>query len=158
MMKKGQFELIELTMLVVAISIMLIISYFMFTTRTPKLNRLVTEEYTYSRLGDVVTALYNVKVSGTERTLAQLLADRVATKSGNISYGWEVGIINVDEQATEFFGSYLDEKWNLTDDQFSLGYEIPKDITRKITYPIVLPIPSILYSKVVILNLNTWLE
>jgi hypothetical protein len=90
--------------------------------------------------------------------LAQLLADRVATKSGNISYGWEVGIINVDEQATEFFGSYLDEKWNLTDDQFSLGYEIPKDITRKITYPIVLPIPSILYSKVVILNLNTWLE
>jgi len=158
MMNKGQFELIELTMFVVAISIMLIISYFMFTSRTPKLSRLVTEEYTYSRLGDVVTALYNAKVSGTERTLAQMLADRVNSNSGNIDYGWEVGIINVDKQVTEFFDSYLGEKWNLTDDQFSLGYAIPKDINRKITYQIVLPIPSVLYSKIVILNLNTWLE
>jgi hypothetical protein len=137
---------------------MLIISYFMFTTRTPKLNRLETEEYMYSRLGDVVTALYNTRVSGTERTLVQMLADRVNSNSSNIDYGWEVGIINVDEQVTEFLDAYLDEKWGLTNNQFSLGHEIPKNINRKITYPIVLPLPSVLYSKVDILNLYTWLE
>jgi hypothetical protein len=158
MMKKGQLELLELTILIVAMSIMLIISYFMFTTKTPKLKSLVAEEHLYSRLGDVVTSLYNTKISGTERTLAQLLADRVVTNSGNIDYGKEIGIINVDEQLTEFFDAYLDEKWNLTYDQLSLGHEIPKNIKRKITYPIILPIPSALYSEVVTLNLCTWLE
>ena len=157
-MKKGQFELLELTILVVGISIMLIISYFMFTERTPKLERLVTEEYSYSRLGDIVTALYNTKLSGTERTLTQLLADRIVTNSSSVDYGEKVGIINIDKQATEFFDAYLDEKWNLTDSEMSLGYKIPSGIKRKITYQIVLPKPSILYSEIVILNLCTWLE
>jgi competence protein ComGC len=160
-MNKGQFELIELTMLVVAISIMLIISYFMLTTRTSKIKGLVTEEHIYTSLGDTVISFYNTKISGTKRTLAQLLADRIVGNSENIYYGEGVGIINVDKQVTEFFDSYLDEKWNLTSvtltNQLSFGHEIPKDVNRKITYQIIVPRPS-LSSDVVILNLDTWLE
>jgi len=161
MMQKGQFELIELTMLVVAISIMLIISYFMLTTRTPEIKGLVTEEHIYTSLGDTVISFYNTKISGTKRTMIQLLADRIVGNSENIYYGEGVGIINVDRQVTEFFDSYLDEKWNLTSEtlthQLSFGHEIPKDINRKITYKIIVPKPS-LSSDVVILNLCTWLE
>ena len=157
-MKKGQFELLELTILITAISVMLAISYFMFTAKTPKLQRLVTEEHLYSRLGYTVTSLYNTQISGTERTLAQLLADRIVTNSGSIDYGEEVGIIDVDKQLTEFFDTYLDKKWNLTHEELSLGHEIPNNIKRKITYPIVLPIPSILYSEVVVVYIYTWLE
>jgi len=162
MMKKGQsMELVELTVLVVAISIMLIISYFMLTTRTPEIKGLVTEEHIYTSLGDTVISFYNTKISGTKRTLAQLLADRITGNSENIYYGEGVGIINVDKQVTEFFDSYLDEKWNLTSEtlthQLSFGHETPKDINRKITYKIIIPRPS-LSSDVIILNLDTWLE
>jgi hypothetical protein len=157
MMKKGQLELLELTILIVAMSIMLIISYFMFTTKTPKLKSLVAEEHLYSRLGDVLTSFYTTKISGTKRTLAQLLADRIATNSENVDYGLETGVINVDKQVTEFFDTYLDKKWNLTNRKISLGHEIPKNVERKISYVIVLPLPS-LSSEVIILNLNTWLE
>jgi len=158
MMKKGQsMELIELTMLIVAISIMLIISYFMFTSRTSKINEPITEEHVYARLGDVVTSFYNTKISGTKRTLAQLLADRIVAKLANIDYGEGVGIINVDKQVTEFFDAYLDKKWSLSNNQLSFGHEIPNNINRKISYTIMLPVPS-LSSEIVTLNLYTWLE
>jgi hypothetical protein len=129
----------------------------MFTSKTSKINEPITEEHVYVRLGDVVTSFYNTKISGTKRTLAQLLADRIVTKSANIDYGEGVGIINVDKQVTEFFDVYLDEKWSLSNNQLSFGHEIPNNIKRKISYTIMLPVPS-LFSEIVTLNLYTWLE
>jgi len=158
MMNKGQStELMELMILVVSLSIMLIISYFIFTSKTPKIEGLETEEHIYTRLGDVVISFYNTKISGTKRTLAQLLADRIVAKSGNIDYGEGVGVINVDKQVTEFFDIYLDKKWNLSNNQLSLGHEVSNNIKRKISYTIMLPIPSS-SSEIVTLNLYTWLE
>jgi hypothetical protein len=80
----------------------------------PKIKRLITEEYIYGRTGDVINALYTAKIAGTERTLAQLLADRIAIKDKNVMYGEGTGIIDVDEQNTKFFDKYLSDRWNLT--------------------------------------------
>ncbi|MCX6822003.1 MAG: hypothetical protein NTW30_04465 [Candidatus Aenigmarchaeota archaeon] len=151
-------ELIELTMLIVAISIMLIISYFMFTSRTSKINEPITEEHAYARLGDVVTSFYNTKISGTKRTLAQLLADRVVAKLANIDYGEGVGIINVDKQVTEFFDAYLDKKWSLSNNQLSFGHEIPNNINRKISYTIMLPVIQYELSSETLELLNGYLK
>jgi hypothetical protein len=127
--------------------------------KTPRVNEVQTEESRYARLGDVVNIFYNSKISGTDRTLAQLLADRIVGEGGNVNYGMGVGIINVDKQVTEFFNVYLDNNWVLktqyNGNELEWGHEVPKDITREISYVIALPIPYS-YSEVIKLNLETW--
>lgn len=114
-MKKAQtLEMLDISALIIAISVMLIISYFLLTSSVPVIKRLGVEEHIYTRTADVVNALYNAKIAGTKRTLVQLLVDRIEIGDKNVMYGEGVGVIDVDEQTTKFLDTYLSDRWNLT--------------------------------------------
>jgi hypothetical protein len=113
-MSKGQTsELIELLILVVGVSILLLISYYLFTTKTPKIAAVVSELHKYERITDAVNEFYYTKISGTDRTLAQLIADRVASGKNPVTYGKGFGNIDVDNQTIKFFDSYFGKNWRL---------------------------------------------
>jgi len=125
MKSKGQTsELLELLILTVGVSIALILSYFLFTTRTPKLSSILAESHQYDRLTDITNEFYYAKIAGTERTLSQLLADRIAAGENPVFYGKDWGNVDVDNQTTQFFNTYFDKNWRFSikpPDELSVG-------------------------------------
>jgi hypothetical protein len=115
MNSKGQSsELIELLILIVGVSIALIISYFFFATGTPKVSNILIESHKYDRLTDITNEFYYTKIAGTERTLSQLLGDRIASGKNPVLYGKDWGNIDVDNLTVQFFDTYFNKKWRFS--------------------------------------------
>jgi hypothetical protein len=111
---KGQAsELMEILILVIGVSVLLMISYFLFTSRTPRISDILVESYKYSKITDVANEFYYTKIFGTEKTLSQLLGDRIAAGKNPVIYGKDWGNIDVDNQTFKFFSSYFGSNWRL---------------------------------------------
>lgn len=151
---KGQaMEMIEIVILVAVVSILITLSYFTITSSFSAYKKLIARQALYTRLLNTVMVLYNVKPDGIERTLAQVLADRLVAGESVISYGRNT--VNVDEHITRFLSYYFTHNWSLKSEEynFSLGYE-NQDRT-KICSIVPLPLPS-LYQDVTKLSLCVW--
>lgn len=149
---KGQMELLEILILVIGVSILIVISYFLFTAGIPSPSRMLIESHKYDRITDVVNEFYYSKISGTDRTLSQLVGDRISGKNSSVSYGTKLGGIDVDNQTIQFFDSYFGkDQWRLeikppetadgSSEEINLGYKIPKNI-RVQTFEMLIPVPT----------------
>ena len=157
---KGQTsDLINIAILIISVLVVLLLSYFLFSKTGVSLRQNIVTESRYETVIDMTTAFHNAKVSGTDRSLAQLAADRIVLENPKVTYGVYFGAINVDAQLEDFFTSYFGDKWALVfnDDRyegFKLGYPIPK-LKDKVVYNILVPLPNI-GKEIVELNLYTW--
>jgi hypothetical protein len=159
---KGQTkELIELLILAIGLVIALMISNFFLVSLKSTISESFVDVFNYERIGNVVNAFYLSKVSGTGRTLSQLLGDRIATEANPVIYGDYFGNIDVDNQTIQFFDSYFGKQhWQLktklpSGKEFILGYEILINIRRVQTFEILIPIPS-LENKIWKVDLSVW--
>jgi hypothetical protein len=158
MRSKGQsMELMEILIAVTGVCVLLIISYFLFGSRGSFLSEVVTESNKYDKMTDVVNEFYTSKIAGTQRTLSQLLADRIIAKNPVI-YGKKFGNIDVDNQTAQFFNSYFGKNWRFevksvvydvnatnqsSSEAINLGYRIPNNIRRLQTFEVLIPVPTI---------------
>jgi hypothetical protein len=139
--------------------VVLMLTHFLFSKTGVSIRKNLVTESRYETVIDISTAFHNAKVTGTDRSLAQLTADRIVMQNPNVPYGVYFGSINVDDQLTDFFDTYFDDRWALVfnDDKyesFSLGHKIPK-LEDKVVYNILVPLPNI-GKEIVELNLYTW--
>lgn len=153
MVSKGQAkELMELVILVVGVVVLLSISYFLFTTFSPQTSSIWVKYHQYERVSDATITFYYSKVSGTERTLAQLLGDRIYNNQNPISYGPGFGTVDVDQLVSQFFTYYFEDRWRFEikfaslvttkTGGMNLGYSIPSSAIQVQTFEFLLPIPS----------------
>jgi len=138
---KGLSELLEILILVVGISILIIFSYLIFTGSSQRIMTVSAEYHNYERIADAVNAFYYSKISGTERTLAQIFSDSLVLGTSMVNYGEGFGYIDANLQVTKFFDSYFGEKWKLEADKVTLGFSKPSE-GRINTFEIILPVPS----------------
>lgn len=153
MISKGQAkELMEILILVVGVVILLSISYFLFTAFSPQISSTWVNYHQYERASDATITFYYSKVSGTERTLAQLLGDRIYNDQNPVSYGSGFGTVDVDQLTSQFFNYYFEDKWRFEIKFTSaptakstgmvLGNSISPNATQVQTFEFLLPIPS----------------
>lgn len=160
MMTKGQTnEILNLSILIVGITIIFILYYFIATSSHRIVGQSITNYHNYNRILNIVNNFYYSKISGTETTLAQFLADRILYNENPIYYGDGYTYIDVDSMITKFFDLYFDDRWKLEIPNQSqileLGHEKP--ISNFQTFEILLPIPSNNY-KIVKGYLYVWAE
>lgn len=112
---KGQSkEIIEITLLVVSLSIVLIISFFLFTSKTPHLKFLIAEKHQYDRITDTIRVYFYSKPRGIDRNFAQLLGDSIYEGGDVVSYGKDISI-NVTDLTYQYFDEYSGKgHWHLT--------------------------------------------
>lgn len=158
MRSKGQaMELIEILVVVIGATVLITISYFLFTSRASLFSGIAVESHKYDKITDVVNEFYQSKIAGTERTLSQLLADRIINKNPVI-YGKKFGNIDVDNQTIQFFNSYFGNTWRFeiksvayeinatnhtSSEAINLGYTIPNYNRRIQTFEMLIPVPTI---------------
>ena len=159
MQKKGQtLELMELLILVVGTVVLISVFYFLSIIAIPSSSDILAQYHQYERVTDAVNAFYYSKISGTEKTLAQMVGDRVVSENP-VSYGKAVGTIDVDKLVMNFFNSYFEKNWRLeirvtykvnilspdtskgTKD-ISWGQKIPSSIKKTDTYYIIILTPT----------------
>jgi len=149
---KGQTkEIMDFVIVVVGLSIMLIMSYFLFGAKTPQITSISIEQHQYARTLDTVTNIFYTRIPGVDKVLAQMIGDLVLAKNDEnndiVDYGDRYGGINVTKIVYENFDAYFDKNWNLKmsyeDKKLEFGYSTPiSKKTRIRTFIIKLPIPS----------------
>lgn len=117
-MMKGQTkELMDFVIVIVGVSIMLIMSYFIFGTKTIKISSITTEEHMYGNVIDSSIDVFYMKIPEIDKVFAQMLGDMVMIKgnyTGVVDYGDAYGGINVTKIVYSYFDSYFGEKrWRL---------------------------------------------
>ena len=144
---KGQTkEIMDFVIIVVGVSIMLVMSYFLFGAKTPQITSISIEQHQYARTLDTVTNIFYTRIPGIDKVLAQMLGDLVLSEDDYIvDYGDRYGGINVTKIVYENFDAYFDKNWNLKishiDRKLEFGYNVP--IRKRIrTFIIKLPLPS----------------
>ena len=144
-MKGQSSEIMNIVILIISVSIILVLSYFLFSKTGTSLKKNIVTESRYETAIDLSIAFYNAKVAGTHRSLAQLTGDSISLKSPKVPYGIGFGLVNVEDQLVDFFNTYLGEKWALVYEgdgySFNLGHDIPT-IKDKVTYIILVPLPT----------------
>ena len=155
--RKGQTkEIMEFMILVIGVVVLLSISHVLFTNFTPNLINTFTRYHQFERVTDMSITFYYAKISGTERTLAQLVGDRIVNNQNPVDYGPGFGSIDVDSLVKSLFDSYFEKNWRLeigvpkvgllgpttTSIKFTAGYSVPNDIKRLQIFEILAPIPS----------------
>jgi len=155
--KKGQTkEIMEFMILVIGVVVLISISHVLFANFTPKLLDIFTRYHQFERISDMSITFYYAKVNGTERTLAQLVGDRIANGKNPVDYGPGFGTIDVDSLVKNFFDAYFEKNWRLeigvpkigvlspptTSIKFTAGYSVPNEINRLQVFEMLTPIPS----------------
>lgn len=107
-------EAIELTMLVVGVSIIIILSYFLFTSNAKPKAELLTEEHQYERLGEVSKDVLYTRLPSIDKTMAQMIEDRIIQDNEMVYYGQGYGGINVTKVVYDYFNNYFDKNWKFT--------------------------------------------
>lgn len=139
---KGQSELIEMLIVVimVALSAFLLSREIFFSSSS--LTNLYIRRSNFEKVEDVTIQIYNSKISGTDKTVAQMLIDRIVTNETPVSYGLGFGNIDVDKQLNRFFSYYFGNDWFL--EVPSANYRLGNsNINRNsvTTYVVNLPYP-----------------
>jgi hypothetical protein len=113
-MKAQTLELMEILAMVVGISILIILSYFLSSRSIEVSSSAVVEESQYERVMKFVTNFFYSRIPEIDKTIAQLLADRILSESEVVYYGERYGGLNVTKLIYDYFGQYFGDRWNLT--------------------------------------------
>jgi len=139
---KGQSELIEILIVVIIVALAAFILSREIFFSSSSLTNLYLKRSNFEKVEDVTIQIYNSKISGTDKTVAQMLIDRVVTNETPVSYGLGFGNMDVDKQLNRFFSYYFGNDWFL--EVPSANYKLGNsNINRKsvITYIVNLPSP-----------------
>jgi len=144
---KGQTkEIMDFVIIIVGVSIMLVMSYFLFGSKTPHITSISIEQHQYARTLDTVTNIFYTRIPGIDKVLAQMIGDMVCLgREDVVDYGDRYGGINVTKIIYENFNAYFDKNWNLKMSYKSKNYEFGYDVgfREKVRTSIMkLPIPS----------------
>lgn len=157
-MKGTTSELLEILILSVGATLLILISYFLFTSGTQQPTTLATEQQQYDRITDSVSNFFYTRIPKIEKTFAQMLGDIASTKTTSVYYGEKYGGINVSQIVYEYFDAQFDSQWHLfftvKDKNFDFGYEIPTN-RRTRTFIMKLPIPSFI-GEVIDVKFTQW--
>ncbi|MEM5883140.1 MAG: hypothetical protein QXQ77_02785 [Candidatus Aenigmatarchaeota archaeon] len=119
-------EMVEILGLVVFSSILIIIFYNISIQRFSRLAELSSERTQEARNSVILINLFYTEITGTNRTLAQMVGDMISSGGEMVRYGKGLGVLNVTEVLKYFLDNYL-ENW-----QLNLGFEkIGKPIDEK---------------------------
>jgi len=107
-------EPIEITLLVVGVALILVVSYFLFTSAYSSKSSFQTEEHQYEVLGEASKNLFYTKIPYIDKTLAQLIGDRFLQDSDTVYYGQDYGSVNVREVVDNYFTNYFKKNWKFS--------------------------------------------
>jgi sugar lactone lactonase YvrE len=113
-MKAQTLELMEILIIVVGISILILLSYLLFSRSMEASSSATVEESQYVRVMKFVSNFFYSRIPEIDKTMAQLLADRILSDTEIVFYGERYGGLNVTKITYDYFGQYFDERWNLT--------------------------------------------
>lgn len=137
--------MLNLLTLVVGVSIIVVLSFFLFFTKAPQVKILVVEQHQYGRLSEFSKNIFYIKIPGIDKVLTQLIGDMIINKNEIVDYGNEHGSINVTKIIYDIFDFYFGKNWNFKvsyeGKDFIFGYKIPNE-KRIRSYLIKLPLPS----------------
>jgi hypothetical protein len=141
---KGQTnEMLNLTMLIISISIIFLISYFITTAPQKSTEELLIKETKYSVISDAVNNFYYSKPTGADISYSQLLGYRLALKKNPIYFGEFYPYVDVDKMITEFFNKYFQNEWyfkiDFQGEEIEYGNEKMKNAQA---VEILIPLPS----------------
>ena len=139
---KGQSELIEILIVVIIVSLSAFLLSREIFFSSSSLTNIYLKRSNFEKVEDVTIQIYNSKISGTDKTVAQMLIDRIVTNETPVSYGLGFGNIDVDKQLNRFFSYYFGNDWFL--EVPSANYRLGNsDINRNsvTTYVVNLPYP-----------------
>jgi hypothetical protein len=140
---KGQSsELIDILVIVIVVTVAAFVLAREIIFGSSNLTSIYLKRTNFEKIEDATIQIYNSKISGTDKTLAQMLIDRVVTNDTPVSYGLGFGNIDVDKQLERFFFYYFGNDWFLEvpSAKYTLGNP-NVDKKQVITYVINLPYP-----------------
>ena len=106
-------EMVEISIVVISLTVVLILSHFLLTSNVSHLRLLSMQKYDYNRISDSVISYFYSKPMGIERSLVQMLGDAINSGKDTIDYG-DVNV-NISKLTHEFFDEYYGkEHWHLS--------------------------------------------
>jgi len=100
--------------LIVGISFLILLSYFLFTSTSSQSTSLIVTQHEYEKVTDVVRNFLYTRIPNFEKTYGQLLGDMVVNGGEDVvDYGERYGGINVTKIVYEYFDSYYPQRWML---------------------------------------------
>lgn len=139
---KGQSkEIVEFFLLVVGVCLILVISYFLFVSKTPSIRKLLIEKHQSDRINNAVNTIFYTKIPEIDKSLSQLLGDMITTKSEIIYYGNEWGGVNATKIVHDSFDNYFGKKWYISTPNIRIGYDTPSG-ERVRTFHMPVPLPG----------------
>lgn len=113
-MKGQSTELIELLILIVGASVLILISYFLFSAKFPQISSSIAERHKYEMVTDVTKNFLYTRIPEIDKTYGQMLGDMIVNGGEDIvEYGERYGGINVTKIVYEYFDKYFPERWSL---------------------------------------------
>ena len=107
-------ELMEILILVVGLSILLILSYYLFSQASSASSTILFEETQYEKITSFTSNFFYTRIPGIDKTISQLLADRIVSDNDVVYYGEQYGGLNVTKIIHDYFNSYFSNRWNLS--------------------------------------------
>jgi len=142
---KGQvMELMDIFILVVGVTILLMISYFIFSRGT-EVKVFTAKRERYEKMGMVTTLMFYTKLPFIEKTFSQVIGDVIISQNQeSIYYGNAYGFINGTQVIYDVLTKYFQNKWKFEvsyeDKQLTYGYE-PKT-SNVVVMNFKIPIPG----------------
>jgi hypothetical protein len=121
--KAQTLELIEILVLVIFSSLLIIFFYALSTKRVSELTELSVERNQEMKNSLLLVQLFYSEITGTNRTLAQLVGDAISCRREMVKYGKGLGVLNVTEVLQYFLDNYF-ENWQLDLKFKKIGKEI----------------------------------
>jgi hypothetical protein len=112
---KGQSkELVETILVITSIVIIISLSYFLLTSRLGSKKDFVVEEAMFYQVSGTSNNLFYTKYPVIDKTLIQILSDRMIRNSDEIFYGEGYGVLNSKDIIDDYMRKYYGDNWNLT--------------------------------------------
>ncbi|MEM5777491.1 MAG: hypothetical protein QXJ06_03505 [Candidatus Aenigmatarchaeota archaeon] len=137
---KGQTnEIVNLVILIVVITVLFLLSYFITTSPQRSTQSLLEKEYKYNLGKNALYGFYYTKIPGVEVSYATLIGYRKI--NGNpVYFGEFYPYVDVDEMITEYFTQYFGNNWYFEMKDFNLGNKRPSSGFQSIE--VLIPMPS----------------
>jgi len=113
-MKGYSKEMIELLLLIIGFSILIILSYFLFTSGVPLTRTLPVEKHQFEILGEASKNIFYARIPEIDKIFTQMLGDRIIQDDEIVYYGDGFGGINVTEIVYGYFDNYFQKNWKLS--------------------------------------------
>jgi hypothetical protein len=113
-LRKGQtIEIFEISILVILLTILFLFLNFSLLRGESAEKDLMAKKEREMKVENAIIAFKSSKVYGTEKSLAAILADAIASGNFIVEYGQGYGSLNSTKLVTEFFDAYFDKNWAL---------------------------------------------